>query len=195
LAQATDGQNLSFAEQLTNRVKTPLLGLEEIEVVNQLNLDELPDGVTDLVNFTRTELAAEINGGTDIVSFSGHGSPTSWGFQNIINTGFVQSLENQGDPVLLMPLACFITHYESVSTNTLAHQWLFAGNQGAAAIHGASVLGEYRENGLFAQRYLNQSKTSKTVGEAIVKAKQELGSNNEILHNWTMLGDPTLPIR
>ena len=195
LAQATDGQNLSFAEQLSNRVRIPLLTLDEIDGVEQLNLDALPEGVTDVVSFTRSELASKINGGTDIISFSGHGSPTSWGFQNIINTNFVRDLENQGDPVLLMPLACFITHYESVSTNTLAHQWLFAGDQGAAAIHGASVLGEYRENGLFAQRYLNQSKTSKTVGEAIMKAKQELGSNNEILHNWTMLGDPTLPIR
>jgi len=195
LGQSIDGQNLNFAEQLNNRVKAPLLTLDEIDQINQLFLDELPDGVTDVVSYTRQQLAEQINGGTDLISFSGHASPTAWGFQNIINTSFIQSLENQGDPILLMPLACFITHYESVSTNTLAHQWLFSGDRGAAAIHGASVLGEYRENGLFAQRYLNQSKTSNTVGEAIKKAKQQLGSGNEILHNWVLLGDPTLPIR
>ena len=93
-------------------------------------------------------------GGTDLISFSGRGSPTAWGFQNAVNTAFIQGLEHQGEPVLLMPLACYITHYESVSTNTLAHQWLFAGDIGAAAIHGASVLGEYLDNGLFAERYL-----------------------------------------
>jgi len=187
LGQAIDGQNLSFETQLRNRVRAPLLNLNEINQINQLYLDELPDGVTDVVSFTREQLASEINNGTDIISFSGHASPTAWGFQNIINTSFIQSLENQGDPILLMPLACFITHYESVSTNTLAHQWLFSGDRGAAAIHG--------ENGLFAQRYLNQSKISNTVGEAIKKAKQRLGSGNEILHNWLLLGDPALPIR
>ena len=195
LAQDTDGQNLSFSEQLRNRVNTPLLNLEEIQAINQLYLDDLPEGVSDVVSFTRNELAAQINGGTDLISFAGHASPTAWGFQNIINTNFIQGLENQGEPVLLMPLACFITHYESVSTNTLAHQWLFAGDKGAAAIHGASVLGAFRENGLFAQRYLNNSKDSKTVGEAILKSKQALGSANEMQANWVMLGDPALPIR
>jgi len=186
---------LNFGEQLETRVGQPLSQLDEINSVSKLFLDDLPEEVTDEVSFTRAELAEQINSGTDIISFSGHAGPTAWGFQNVINTDFVRSLTNQGDPVLLMPLACYITHYESVSTNTLAHQWLFAGEQGAAAIHGASVLGEYRENGIFAERYLKQSKTAKTVGEAILKAKQELGSNNEILHNWAFLGDPALPIR
>lgn len=195
LAQATDGQSLDFTEQLNGRVQSPLSLLDEMDSISILSLDNLPEGVTDPVAFTRTSLAEQINNGTDIISFSGHGSPTAWGFQNIINTSFIQSLENQGEPVLLMPLACYISHYESVTTNTLAHQWLFAGDIGAAAIHGASVLGEYRENGLFAERYLRKSKTSTTLGEAILKAKQELGSQNEMLHNWALLGDPTLPIR
>ena len=195
LAQATDGQSLDFTEQLGGRVKSPLSLLDEIDNISILSLDNLPEEAVSVVGFARSELAEQINNGTDLISFSGHGSPTAWGFQNIINTGFIQGLENQGEPVLLMPLACYITHYESVSTNTLAHQWLFAGDIGAAAIHGASVLGEYRENGLFAERYINQSKESQTVGQAILKAKQALGSNNEILHNWILLGDPALPIR
>ena len=195
LAQATDSQSLDFTEQLTARVKTPLSQLGEIDGISALSLDNVPEGIDDTVAFTRTSLAEQINGGTDLVSFSGHGSPTAWGFQNAINTTFIQGLENQGEPVLLMPLACYITHYESVSTNTLAHQWLFAGDIGAAAIHGASVLGAYRDNGLFAERYLIQSKTSQTIGEAILKAKMASGHNNPILHNWALLGDPTLPIR
>jgi len=183
IAQAEDGQSLSFSEQLESRVQVP-----------QLNLGQLPDGVSDVVSYTRQQLAEQINSGTELISFSGHASPTAWGFQNIINTDFIRGLENHGQPTLLMPLACFITHFEDVSTNTLAHQWLFAGEQGAAAIHGASVLGEYRENGIFAERYIKESKGSSNIGEAILKAKRSSGSNNEILHNWTLLGDPTLPI-
>ena len=195
VAQAQDSQGLDFSEQLSGRVAGPLLNLTEFDQIEQLDLDDLPDGVTDVVSHTREQLAEQINSGTDLISFSGHASQTAWGFQNIINTDFIRSLENQGEPTLLMPLACYITHYEDVSTNTLAHQWLFAGEQGAAAIHGASVLGEYRENGIFAQRYINQSRDVDTVGQAILKAKQALGTNNEILHNWILLGDPALPIR
>ena len=195
VGQAIDSQNLSFEEQLNNRVKAPLLTLNEINQVNTLYLDNLPPEITDVVSHTRQQLENEINNGTDIISFSGHASPTAWGFQNIINTSFIQGLENQGEPILLMPLACYITHYESVSTNTLAHQWLFSGDRGAAAIHGASVLGDYRENGLFAERYLKQSPNHTTVGQAMTAAKQQLGSNNETLHNWILLGDPALPIR
>ena len=186
---------MDFGQQLDIRVGMPLLELDGIHALNKLYLDDLPEGVSDVVSFTRTELAEQINKGTEIISFSGHASPTAWGFQNIINTDFIKGLENQGEPVLLMPLACYITHYESVTTNTLAHQWLFAGDVGAAAIHGASVLGDYRENGLFAERYLNKASTADTIGQAIREAKQELGSNNEMLHNWALLGDPTLPIR
>jgi len=195
VAQATDGQNLDFTEQLNIRVRNPLSQLENIDSTSMISLDNLPDDVDNAIAFTRASLAEQINNGTDLISFSGHGSPTAWGFQNIVNTSFIQGLENQGEPVLVMPLACFITHYESVSTNTLAHQWLFAGDIGAAAIHGASVLGEYRDNGLFAERYLRHSKSVNTIGEAILNAKKELGVTSETLHNWALLGDPTLPIK
>ena len=93
-----------------------------------------------------------------------------------------------------MPLACYTTNYEHPSVNTLAHQWLFAGDKGAVAIHGASVLGEYRNNAVFSERYINQMPSSKTVGEAIFKAKNEMANSNQLLHNWAYLGDPTLPL-
>jgi len=102
-----------------------------------------------------------------------------------------------------MPLACYTTNYETLSSNTLAHQWLFANvgdqqantNIGSVAIHGATVLGEYRENAIFAERYLRQVNDSATLGEAIKKAKQEMATQNTMLNNWALLGDPALPLR
>ena len=94
-----------------------------------------------------------------------------------------------------MPLACYTTYYQGLNTNTLAHQWLFAGTQGAVAIHGASMLGDFRENGMFAERVLQQQHSiSGTVrlGQAILNAKRKMSSANQMLDNWTLLGDPTL---
>jgi len=194
IAQAPDGQNLSFSKQLDGRVDIPLQQTDEINQIQKLYLESYRSS-GNVIADVRNEIATAINDGVDLVSFNGHGSPISWGFQGVVNTNFIRNLDNAGKPILLMPLACYITHYESVSSNTLAHQWLFSGDRGAAAIHGPSVLGQYRENGIFAERYLRFAKQSKTVGEAILKAKKEMGSNNQMLHNWAYLGDPTLPIR
>ena len=151
----------------------------------------------------REQIAQAFSNGVDLMSFSGHGSNAAWGTQTIVNTDFVKSLNNQGRPPVVMPLACYTTNYESLNTNTLAHQWLFAdvgdqqvnNNIGSVAIHGATVLGEYRENAIFAERYLNQVTASATIGEAIKKAKQQMATQNLMLNNWALLGDPALPLR
>ncbi|MFT6407121.1 MAG: hypothetical protein ACJAQ6_000531 [Arenicella sp.] len=153
------------------------------------------DGLENPVQTARDEIESQLKQGLELLSFNGHGNYGSWGFQGVVNTDVVKSLSNQGKPTLLMPLACYTSNYEHPSVNTLAYQWLFAGDQGAAAIQGASVLGDYRENAVFAERYLNNVARSKTVGEAIFKAKNEVASGNQMLHNWAYLGDPTLPLR
>ena len=159
-------------------------------------MQELNDSAIDNpIQAARDEIENKLNDGLELLSFGGHGSYGSWGFQGVVNTDFVKSLSNQGKPAVVMPLACYTSNYEHPSVNTLAHQWLFAGDFGAAAIHGASVLGEYRENAVFSERYLNNSANSKTIGEAIYKAKNEMASGNQMLHNWAYLGDPTLPLR
>ena len=70
---------------------------------------------------------------------------------------------------------------------------MFAGHQGAVAVHGATSLGEYRNNGIFAEKILKASKTAQTLGEAILNAKRSMAPVNQILHNWALLGDPSIP--
>ena len=197
LSQADDSSGLNFEKQLDMRVKLPLSNLDEFEQIEHISMKQLnaQTDIDDPVESARQSIQSQINDGLDLLSFSGHASFGFWGFQGVVNTDFVKNLSNQGKPTIVMPLACYTSNYENPSINTLAHQWLFAGEQGAAAIHGASVLGEYRENAIFAERYLNQSAKSKTIGEAILMAKKEMGSANQMLQNWAYLGDPTLPLR
>ena len=196
LSQPPDSSRLNFAKQLDMRVGIPLDQLSEFQTVSKISMQQLLDtGVENPVQTARDEIKNQLNLGLELLSFNGHGSYGSWGFQGVVNTDFVKSLSNHGKPTLLMPLACYTSNYEHPSINTLAHQWLFAGDQGAAAIHGASVLGDYRENAIFVERYLNNVASSKTIGEAIFKAKNEMASANQMLHNWAYLGDPTLPLR
>ena len=196
ISQPNDSSGLNFTRQLDMRLKLPLSQLSEFDSITRISMQELAEsGTEDAVQQARQSIENELNEGLDLLSFVGHGGYVSWGFQGVVNTDFIKGLNNHGKPTLLMPLACYTSNYEHPSVNTLAHQWLFAGDQGAVGIHGASVLGEYRENAIFAERYLNNTAKSNTVGEAIYKAKNEMGSLNQMLHNWALLGDPTLPLR
>lgn len=194
LAQAVDNRNLDFAEQLQGRVAIPLGAMPEFDRVSLIDLNGLGSGAM-TIQSVRDEVSERIRHGLGLLSFAGHASTAGWGYQGIVDTQFIQSLDNAHAPLIVMPLACYTTNYESISVNTLAHQWLFAGTQGAVAIHGASVLGEYRENALFAERFLRTGINVSTIGEAIMGAKQEMVETNSMLNNWILLGDPALPLR
>ena len=196
IAQANDGQGLDFAEQTQGRLGLPLNQNQDFDQITVLSMQQLIDqGVPDPIGVARAQIAERINSGVNLLSFAGHASTSAWGSPGIVNTSFIQALENSGKPTIVMPLACYTTYYESLGTNSLAHQWLFAGDKGAAAIHGASVLGDYRENAVFAERYLKNLPDAKTIGEAIMNAKREMAGTNQMLDNWALLGDPSLPVR
>ena len=206
LAQSNDSRNLNYVDQTEGRIVTPLDSLTEFSHVNRLYLPDFEtSGAVSPIDSMRHAIANQVKQGVDLVTFAGHGSNAAWGTQTIVNTDFVKQLNNGGLPPVVMPLACYTTHFESTSVNTLAHQWLFAntGDEtsianshiGAVAVHGATVLGEYRENAIFAERYLQQAPNAHTVGEAIKLAKQQMSGQNSMLHNWSLLGDPALPLR
>lgn len=196
IAQQNDARNLDFNKQMRVHLDAPMQQVAPTNVVHKIVMQDIVDsGVPSPVQHARELIRTRLNEGASLISFTGHGSFSSWGFQGVVNTDFVNSLENNGKPPIVMPLACYTTNYENPSINTLAHQWLFAGTQGAVAIQGASLLGDYRENGVFAERYLRQAQNSSTVGEAIMKAKNEMATGNDMLDNWAYLGDPTLPLR
>ena len=195
LAQANDSLGLDFDKQALGRSALPMGQLTYIDQVNLLSMQELINaGVEDPVGQARQTINQSINDGLGILSYSGHASTSAWGSPGIVNTNFIQGLQNNGKPIIVMPQACYTTYYESPNVNTLAHQWLFAGDIGAVAIHGASVLGEYRENGVFAERFFRHSQGNARIGEAIMDAKGELSENSEMLFNWALLGDPSLPL-
>jgi len=196
IAQSNDGRNLNFEQSLDGRVAPQLAALSQFSEPARVYLNQLSGDVDrGPIQQARDMIAERINAGSELISFAGHASSSGWGFQGIVNTQFIKDLNNHAKPSIVMPLACYTSNYQSLSTNTLAHQWLFAGTQGAAAVHGAAMLGEYRENGIFAERVLRQSQTTKRLGQAIKQAKLQMTSGNEMLHNWALLGDPTLNLR
>ncbi len=131
--------------------------------------------------------------GQALTIFGGHGAPMSWSFNNLMTPAIAQNnLTNAGTPTLMMPMACYTTFYSETSTNTLAHQLLLAGDQGAVAIHAAATLSRYLDNERMGTATLqNQLIGGQTLGQAIEQARQSVNVRN-VQINWTLLGDPTL---
>ena len=194
IAQSQDNRGLNFEHQLDANVLPYIQDDQAVNNISQVYMQDFSDQDSP-VGAAQAQIAEAINAGAEFVSFAGHGSDAAWSFDSVVDTQFVQQLANSESPALVMPLACYTTNYEAISVNTLAHQWLFAGSQGAAAIHGAAVLGEYRDNAVFARRYLRQVPDSSSVGAAILSAKRQMSGANPMLNNWTLLGDPALPLR
>ena len=167
--------------------------------IDKVYLDELVQtNPSDVINIARQSFLDSINSGVGLTVFNGHGSPSSWTFQSLVSSNELQQLKNHGLPTMVMPLACYTTYYQTPSVNSLAHQWLFASQDspqttGAVAIHGAMVLGDYRDNALFAEKVLDrQLKRNETIGEAILNAKRSLSPWHHMVNNWALLGDPSL---
>lgn len=162
--------------------------------------DILSNTPSNAINTARQTILDTINSGVGLTVFNGHGSPSSWTFQSLVSWQHLQQLENSGLPTMVMPLACYTTYYQTPTVNSLAHQWLFnqqdnGQSSGAVAIHGAMVLGDYRENGLFAEKVLKQQLArKKTIGQAILSAKRQLAPWNHMVNNWALLGDPSLQL-
>lgn len=170
--------------------------------IDRVYLDEiLQTQSASAITDARQSIFDSINSGVGLTVFNGHGSPSSWTFQNLVNWNHLQQLENHGLPTMVLPLACYTTYYQTPTVNSLAHQWLFASQDspqttGAVAIHGAMVLGDYRENTLFAERVLNQQlKNNMTLGEAILQTKRQLSPWHQMINNWALLGDPSLKLQ
>ncbi len=187
--QAED--SLKFAERLDNTAS--LIDQRWVDIT-RVYMDELIEQqVSQPIATARNRIIDRINQGVGLTVFNGHGSPSAWTFQSLVNWSHLQQLDNAGLPTMVMPLACYTTYYETPSVNSLAHQWLFGGDKGAVAIHGAMVLGEFRENEIFAKRVLKQQlEEGSDLGTAILRVKQRMAPWNYMVNNWALLGDPTL---
>jgi len=145
----------------------------------------------------RRRLKESIDAGQSLTIFAGHGSPTRWSNQNLFVWNNITELENTDDPTQVATLACYTTYYQSPSTNSLAHQFLFD-EAGAVSINGAAVLGSIRGNEFLLNNALTYMMQGLSMGEAVMLAKQKMIDEQRFVDTvltWVTLGDPALTIR
>lgn len=152
------------------------------------------------VELARAALINKINEGVALTSFVGHSGPTNWTYAGLFSYMDAAALTNADRPTVVTQWGCWNTYYVDPLYQTLGHQFLLAGNRGAAAVLGSTTI-----TMAFSEEALGELMTpyltapGVTIGQAMLNAKQELAQTQpyllDVLLGWTLLGDPALVIQ
>lgn len=151
------------------------------------------------VEDARTRLFGGINRGAALTSYFGHSGPSVWSFDNLFHASDAKLLENHRMPTVVTQWGCWNTYYVEPTNNTMGHALLLSGNQGAAAVLGASTLTLSDSDQALGERFIPRLvEPGATIGGALQRAKEELGREEperlDVLLGWTLLGDPALVV-
>jgi hypothetical protein len=111
----------------------------------------------------------------------------------------VAALQNAGKPTVVTQWGCWNTYYVSPAYNSMGHKFLVSGENGAAAVMGATTLTLARSEKQLGTLLTPQlTAPGTTIGEAMLSAKQQLAASNpelkDVILGWTLLGDPALQV-
>jgi len=157
----------------------------------EVYLDESSNAAT-----AHDEIMSTFSEGPSLLVYNGHAASSTWSFSRLLHQSDVTSITNSGKTAIALPFACNATFADSPYINTMAHQLLAAGENGAVAIYGAATMSSFGDNGVAMGKVLENMIAGKTLGEAIKKAKRSLGASyRDVIRNGNLLGDVTLEMK
>ncbi|HFS85497.1 MAG TPA: hypothetical protein ENK72_02645, partial [Epsilonproteobacteria bacterium] len=152
----------------------------------------LSSTIGDAKELMRDRLAA----GMSITTYGGHSSTTEWSFEGLLDQDEISAIENIGMPTLALPVACFATYADTPYTNTIAHQLLVEGENGAVAVFGSSTRTDYSYNGVMINGVVKRLLSGDTLGEAVMQTKRTLNTQQykDVIRSGNLIGDVTLQL-
>jgi len=159
---------------------------------NNVSLDAL-----DMAS-AKTQLTAAMNAGAALVTYTGHSSASNWS-TGLFSSANAAALTNNGRPFVAAQWGCWNTYYVDPFNPNLTQSLLFTGNNGAAATLGAVTITDSTSEKELGLRFIPRATESgKTIGQALLEAKQDLAQNHpemlDVLLGWSLMGDPALII-
>jgi hypothetical protein len=180
-------QGVSF-QQISNSIASKL---PNDWLVENLALESLD------VTTARTRLLAAMNRGTALVNFTGHSGAADWTISGLFNQADIAKLTNAGRPFVVVQWGCWNTYYVYPNYNFLVQSFLFTGDNGAAAVLGATSLSTVTSEQLLGEILAQKlAVPGMTLGQAVQDAKIKLSGTNpemlDVLLGWSLMGDPAL---
>jgi uncharacterized repeat protein (TIGR01451 family) len=190
---ASDGydpyERISFSQ-----ISTQLLsGLGANWSVEHADVDALG------VPVARAKVIDTLNNGVAFAQYFGHSSYNVWSFSILFASPHAVQLHNVGRPAVVAQWGCWNNYYVHPTINTLGHALMVSGEQGAAAVLGATALTDSQSDIELGQRYLPRIvQPGATIGDALLSAKRDLAQQHpemrDVIVGWTILGDPALVV-
>ena len=145
-----------------------------------------------------SQVAAEINEGTWLTTYIGHGSVGQWGKDDVFTVEAISQLDNATPPIVLQ-LTCLTGLFAHPQNTSLSEQML-RHEGGPVLIVAATSLTLSTHQEPFAAAFVQglRDTESTRIGEAFQEAKRALDVNNnglrEISDTFVLLGDPSAMI-
>jgi hypothetical protein len=145
------------------------------------------------------QLITAMNNGSALVTYTGHSGPVDWTSGGLFTTQDAAALTNHGRPFIVVQWGCWNTYYVNPSKVYLVQSFLFSGDQGAAAVFGASTLTDSESEQLLGELLMPRlTVPGMPMGKALTEAKTELAQTHpellDVILGWTLMGDPALVI-
>jgi uncharacterized repeat protein (TIGR01451 family) len=180
---------------------------ESFTAISNAFISELPEGWTVVTAYleqrslesAQRRLIREFNRGTSLASYFGHSGPTVWSFDSLFHVSDALLLENHRMPTVVTQWGCWNNYYVEPTYDTMGHALLLSGDQGAAAVLGASTLTQSASDRALGESFIPRLVApGATIGGALQEAKEELAHQDperlDVILGWTLLGDPALVV-
>ncbi len=160
--------------------------------------DQVPGGLGRWKPKATEDLINQINRGTLLINYFGHGSPDTWAHESLLNrTRDLPKIDNEYRLPLWVAATCTWGKYDDPSHSSMSEELLWLARRGGIAVlsatrpsfvYGNTALAE----GFYRNLFHNKSGTipSRRLGDALYLAMENQGSNN--FQKYHLYADPTL---
>ena len=162
--------------------------------MRKVNLFEYPWNDVLLKPEARDALINNINNGTSVVNYFGHGSAAQWADESILNLTTVSNLQNEKQYPLISSYSCSVGKFDQPSSHCLSEALMLLSKGGAIGAISCTREAYSDNNSALSKAFYNIFADSThggvSFGEAYGEAKAIVNDGNS--RNYSYLGDPSI---
>lgn len=146
------------------------------------------------------EILNDLNNGSVLVGYFGHGSVTQWGKDNLFTVKDVAALQNGGKLPVVINMTCLTGLFTHPKVQSLAETLLWKAEGGAVAVLAPTSLTLSDDQSFLSKALVQAYLKDRTarLGDVFVQAQREVPTSGagtqDVLRTFLLFGDPALKI-
>jgi hypothetical protein len=156
---------------------------------------DLEESAITLQGVSADQVVDAWNRGAWLVTYTGHGSLNLWGKNELLSQAALAELVPNHRPPIVVHLTCLSGYFAHPLQSSLAEEMLWHPDGPVAVIAATSLtLSSYQEPFATALLEALADPSVVAVGDALLRAQQVPGIDQEVVDTFSLLGDPALVI-